>query len=125
VILTCIFLWSCRESNRCSPTVPVTFDPAATYASAAAALSLVTTALIVAGNQRVLPRTVGLPSAIRPSAIASNVRPLARSAMIGRVTSIGKAVAAPSRSPHENVIVALGIEGCRDPGGRCLPIDPV
>jgi hypothetical protein len=39
------------------------------YASAAA-LSLVITALIVAGNQRVLPRAVGIPSAINPSAIA-------------------------------------------------------
>src|SRR4029077_20000656 len=36
----------------------------------AAALSLVVTALIVAGNQRFLPRAVGIPSAIRPSAIA-------------------------------------------------------
>jgi hypothetical protein len=36
----------------------------------AAALSLVVTALIVAENQRFLPRALGIPSAIRPSAIA-------------------------------------------------------
>ena len=38
--------------------------------TSAAALSLVTTARMVAGYQRVLPRAVGIPSAIRPSAIA-------------------------------------------------------
>jgi hypothetical protein len=41
----------------------------ARYASAAA-LSLLVTALIVAGNQRVFPRAVGIPSSINPSAIA-------------------------------------------------------
>ena len=38
--------------------------------TSAAALSLVTTALTVAGYQRVLPREVAMPSAINPSAIA-------------------------------------------------------
>jgi hypothetical protein len=55
--------------------------------TSAAALSLVNTALIVAGYQQLLPRTVGTLSAIRPSAIAWNVDPLARSAMIRRVIS--------------------------------------
>ena len=33
------------------------------------ALSLIVTALIVAGNQRALPRAVGIPASINPSAI--------------------------------------------------------
>lgn len=45
------------------------FGPRARYRSAAA-LSLVATALIVAGYQRVLPRAVRMSSAIRSSAIA-------------------------------------------------------
>ncbi len=36
----------------------------------AAAFSLIVTALIVAGNQRLWPRAVGIQSAINPSAIA-------------------------------------------------------
>jgi len=70
VALTASFLWSCRESkplqlNGSRQTPPRRFLYART-----AALSLVITALIVAGNQRVLPRAVGIPSAISPLAIA-------------------------------------------------------
>jgi hypothetical protein len=62
--------WSCRRiETRCSPTFSVNITQLLTYVSAAA-LWLIVTALIVAGNQRVLPRAVGIPSAINPSAIA-------------------------------------------------------
>ena len=48
---------------------PSDFTPLLPYASAGA-LSLVITALIVAGYHRVLPRAMEIPSAINPSAIA-------------------------------------------------------
>jgi hypothetical protein len=51
------------------PYTPVSMIQLMPYTSAAA-LSLIVTALIVAGNQRVFPRAVGMPSAISPSAIA-------------------------------------------------------
>ena len=65
-----------------------------------AALSLSRIALTVAGYQRVLPRAVGTPSRIRPSAIAWYVRPLRLSLIIRRVNSIGSAGEAPRRSPR-------------------------
>jgi hypothetical protein len=56
-------VWAEQECRTVRLTLP------RHYASAAA-LSLIVTALMVAGNQCVLPRAVGILSAINPAAIA-------------------------------------------------------